>query len=1256
MQCQYLYRYCLSYVFLSYNVISLSPEPGAATRLAAPWRRRWKAQQRAAMGDGRDAVDELLDGELDGLPSWSDDDDVDEAAFVDVTGTKEGEGSEGRDGGTPPPIAAIVEAVGAEHAAHMHGPPRVSLEPEPEPEPEPQPELSLGQPVTVLPEEIAGPAVLGAGMKFNPARKKRCGQRGSIGEELPGGHVKVKFETPVLGHDGEVVRVDTQMLSFPRSALASAGAAPDPIAAPAPALAAAVSAPPVVQAPLPDTPGRPALSALADEEEVPLEIEDYTCVSPWENFIHDVAEALRAWAKTPWPQSSSTAAWNRTTELTTPYEVHSYPELRKQDGEAIRVLLAHVRLLPAHLDNRTANEVFDDFPHEPGLLRQPMWSLHEAIRLCAYFGATEYIFVRPLSKMVPPNLGLWLASASLVALRNTSSPLPVYIPTGMSADAEYIGGTVGVGQVGCIGRRRCMVDTAPVPAAARTSGAVTTHMSFLLGLFDAKRAQVGCSGGQRRGPLVTEAAARFVFRCTASDDSGRSKKLATKHTFTLCTRWHSLPTPIESQELLAGLVDPWNAPVWTLAVDSAPGNPMEGRAGGIGALCAACKVYAQEFERQHGSLQGAATVAGLHHRQAGSATEQALEREQTRGHPSPEEIGAGALLQAVGGLLTGHADDIAPEAMVAMLRFSFSEKGLRGGSLPGGCPAESLLARFCWYMAGLSSPVSVRALLGAWRELVTEIRRHWDNGEMLPMGGGEDEDQPPDLASALLHQKLQMLNACVRWRRAAGVSHRGARHDRDAAQAWESEAAELRRKYLQQAAQVELTGLPDVPRLGSTGSASSVDPHFSETATGGAMNISDPQTLDMTDSSPGDEFHDARGGVSRRGAARQLSLRLISGELMWEPRTQMRVPTTSDRLREHEAKLTAMALADPNSSKARARMQAGEVISDMAGFKAANPGCCFEDFVRWFSPNDWVVEAEDVQSSTSRNDGSSAARNGSEDDGDMMATPGVDSEVHSSPDVAEELPPVLGKLSQRMTEPDNLWRQLWDDDAATAATPAAEQDPLFDYIAEAERVLHHLETVPPLSLLVQIVLAQGCAVNAWFASSPHSHHQQISRGLVALSQAVEELAVVHRQLQPADNSFDVMVNSDSIVVACSDLQAKVLHLDRLCGRAEVLATELTPSGGRFGAAALRSFQEELLGGKTVPVQRKSEREAVVRLDCSTTPSRCSSHHLFDVRYARLSDCAAFVLPGLQCLPAWCVSARAIIVDHTFGFGRHRQTA
>ena len=38
----------------------------------------------------------------------------------------------------------------------------------------------------------------------------------------------------------------------------------------------------------------------------------------------------------------------------------------------------------------------------------------------------------------------------------------------------------------------------------------------------------------------------------------------------------------------------------------------------------------------------------------------------------------------------------------------------------------------------------------------------------------------------------------------------------------------------------------------------------------------------------------------------------------------------------------------------RARMQSACLLSDMESFKAANPGCTLGDFVRWYSPRDWV--------------------------------------------------------------------------------------------------------------------------------------------------------------------------------------------------------------------------------------------------------------------------------------------------------------
>jgi Rab3 GTPase-activating protein catalytic subunit len=33
----------------------------------------------------------------------------------------------------------------------------------------------------------------------------------------------------------------------------------------------------------------------------------------------------------------------------------------------------------------------------------------------------------------------------------------------------------------------------------------------------------------------------------------------------------------------------------------------------------------------------------------------------------------------------------------------------------------------------------------------------------------------------------------------------------------------------------------------------------------------------------------------------------------------------------------------------------------MESFKAANPGCAIEDFVRWYSPRDWVEEEDSTK-------------------------------------------------------------------------------------------------------------------------------------------------------------------------------------------------------------------------------------------------------------------------------------------------------
>lgn len=98
------------------------------------------------------------------------------------------------------------------------------------------------------------------------------------------------------------------------------------------------------------------------------------------------------------------------------------------------------------------------------------------------------------------------------------------------------------------------------------------------------------------------------------------------------------------------------------------------------------------------------------------------------------------------------------------------------------------------------------------------------------------------------------------------------------------------------------------------------------------------------------------------------------------------------------------------------------LLTDMAAFKAANPGAVLEDFIRWHSPRDWLEEGpnEDGEISGSRN-------------GESI----------------ERTWPPRGRLSNRMSQPDNIWGQIWEQ---TAPEAASDQKLLFDYKREGEKV------------------------------------------------------------------------------------------------------------------------------------------------------------------------------------------------------------
>ncbi|GFP98156.1 rab3 GTPase-activating protein catalytic subunit [Phtheirospermum japonicum] len=112
-----------------------------------------------------------------------------------------------------------------------------------------------------------------------------------------------------------------------------------------------------------------------------------------------------------------------------------------------------------------------------------------------------------------------------------------------------------------------------------------------------------------------------------------------------------------------------------------------------------------------------------------------------------------------------------------------------------------------------------------------------------------------------------------------------------------------------------------------------------------------------------------------------------------------------------------------------------QLLSDMQAFKAANPGCILEDFVRWHSPPDWM------ENETTNND-----LDDTSDGGDT----------------------VKGQLSMRMQKEGNLWRELWE---TSKPVPAVRQSPLYDEDLAVEGILNYLDEISPPELFKQLFIA-----------------------------------------------------------------------------------------------------------------------------------------------------------------------------------------
>lgn len=290
-----------------------------------------------------------------------------------------------------------------------------------------------------------------------------------------------------------------------------------------------------------------------------------------------------------------------------------------------------------------------------------------------------------------------------------------------------------------------------------------------------------------------------------------------------------------------------------------------------------------------------------------------------------------------------------------------------------GAPAESLVVKLAEVIGSFKT---LRKMVLFWCRVVAELRRLWSEGQYV---AGIPFDEIPDLNSCLLYQQLQVINCCVSRKRRLAVA---------------------------------TESLDSVMREASTDAVESA------------------YSKDMLPASPILYARISTGElVLRLGADSPFSnvTMLETGEPVYSPVTQEAPLFTEDLIKETEEFVLRTGSVGAGCS---------QLLSDMQAFKAANPGCILEDFVRWHSPPDWL-ETEPITEGK-----------------DAFA--GVD------------LSSTRGQLSSRMQKEGNLWHELWE---TSKAVPAVKQAPLFDEDLAVEGILNVLEDMPPSELFEQLFVS-----------------------------------------------------------------------------------------------------------------------------------------------------------------------------------------
>ncbi|CAI8596618.1 unnamed protein product [Vicia faba] len=292
-----------------------------------------------------------------------------------------------------------------------------------------------------------------------------------------------------------------------------------------------------------------------------------------------------------------------------------------------------------------------------------------------------------------------------------------------------------------------------------------------------------------------------------------------------------------------------------------------------------------------------------------------------------------------------------------------------------GAPPESLVVKLAEVIGNFKT---LREMKFFWCSVVAEMRKLWSEEKHLP---GVPLDDIPDLKSCLLYQQIQVINCCISRKRRHIVAN----------ESLDSMMMEANSNTLESS-------------------------NFCDGTSASRLLYARLSTGEL---------------VLRLGAHcpfRNVTL-LETGEPAYCPITQEVPLLTEDLIKETEEFVLRTGSLGAGCS---------QLLSDMQAFKAANPGCILEDFVRWYSPPDWTENEVNTENS------------------------------YSSDDSSSESLTTRGQLSQRMQKEGNLWHELW---ITSKPVPAVKQTPLFEEDLAVEGILDAFEDIQPVELFGQLFVS-----------------------------------------------------------------------------------------------------------------------------------------------------------------------------------------